>query len=275
MYAENNLARYNSVLVTFNYPLTKDMKKRYEKKIESITYAKKLSYYFYGKIENIDKLYNDVNIRKIEEIDYTDKIQNSLKKEMEVLDKSIELKVLLFKIYSNKKFLLDILGKDIKILNIDDETKIITIKIVGKNIDQLLKSPLVHYVEKSSQKLEIKSKYIATSTIAAKVSRANTLWDDPYSLSGKNISVAVIDEGRIRATHQEFNQNGSSKIHTLVNNGYVQAHSTHVAGIIGSMGINPDAHGMANNVDIYSYYFYDFAFAKAMKKAIYFSKTQR
>lgn len=68
-----------------------------------------------------------------------------------------------------------------------------------------------------------------------------------YDVSGTNIMVMVDDDGRLRNTHQEFqNAHGVSR----VDNQYVSAiaiggHANHVAGTIGARGAVPAARGVA------------------------------
>ena len=260
--------KHISVFVNFTTPLSKDLKKYYYSKgVETIVYAGNLKYYFYGDRDMLLELDNNQDVIEIKEIDYLDKVQHDFIQDIENSSEVVELKVLLFKIFDEEKISSMFKHLDAYVTNIQNNSKLVTIKLPRINIYDLLDMPLVQYVEKSSKKLEIKSNYLVYSAKAAKLSRTNILWDSPYLLSGKGVKVAIIDEGIVRVSHQEFKENGYSRVNIGLNSGYLSAHSTHVAGIIGSYGINPDAHGMANRVSMYSYYFNDFAFVGAMLKS--------
>ena len=87
---------------------------------------------------------------------------------------------------------------------------------------------------------------------AADSSNANQLWTGGglgLNLSGAGYTVGVWDAGAIRATHQEF----GTRV-TVQDSGISLAdHSTHVGGTIGAAGVVANAHGMANQVNLWSY----------------------
>lgn len=79
-----------------------------------------------------------------------------------------------------------------------------------------------------------------------------------YDVSGSDVTVLVIDEGRVRDTHQEFKNDANQTRVTIHSNSSSESynnHATHVAGTIGARGVVPNAKGFAPNVNILSMYF--------------------
>ena len=77
-------------------------------------------------------------------------------------------------------------------------------------------------------------------------SNAETLFSSPYNLSGKGITVGVIDAGGARVTHREFDNNRVENITKLD----IHRHTTHVVGTIAAKGLKEDARGFANRVKV-------------------------
>lgn len=98
---------------------------------------------------------------------------------------------------------------------------------------------------------------ITDNAEAAITTRANELWPGGslgISVTGANFhdKIGVWDGGSARATHQEFNNTGVSRV--LVKDGGSQsAHATHVAGTIIAAGVDPAAQGMAYEGTVHSY----------------------
>lgn len=79
-----------------------------------------------------------------------------------------------------------------------------------------------------------------------------------YDVSGSNVTVLVIDGGRVRDTHQEFKNDANQTRVTIHPNSVsipYNYHATHVAGTIGARGVVANAKGFAPNVNILSMYF--------------------
>ncbi|WP_282031556.1 S8 family serine peptidase [Winogradskyella eximia] len=80
------------------------------------------------------------------------------------------------------------------------------------------------------------------------------------NLDGSNMTVGVWDGGPADNTHPEFaNSSNSGSRVTIIDNSVVDgdtgysSHGTHVSGTISAKGVNPNALGMAPNVNIKSY----------------------
>jgi len=95
-----------------------------------------------------------------------------------------------------------------------------------------------------------KPEYITTFNYgAAQTTRAVELWEG--GSSGLNISgegydkLGEWDAGHIRKSHQEFTDQGSSRVTNMDGESPTHYHSTHVAGTLIAAGINASAQGMA------------------------------
>ncbi|MGB3536221.1 MAG: S8 family serine peptidase [Microcoleaceae cyanobacterium] len=101
---------------------------------------------------------------------------------------------------------------------------------------------------------------VPSNVSAADTTNADQLWDGNrirglgLNLSGDGITVGVWDGGNVLNTHQEF---GNRVILGENSPGGFGDHATHVAGTIGASGVDPDARGMANQVEIVSYDYND------------------
>jgi hypothetical protein len=85
--------------------------------------------------------------------------------------------------------------------------------------------------------------YAAISTAADVLRSAAT-----YGLIGRSVTVGVWDAGAALSTHQEFG--GRVRV---MDGAASHEHSTHVAGTIAAVGIDPNARGMATNCRVHSY----------------------
>ncbi len=110
----------------------------------------------------------------------------------------------------------------------------------------------------------------STNYEAMKLLKIDELWKEPYNLSGEGVKVAVVDWGKVRVTHQEFQKNGRSRIHIMGKENEKQPyhpHATFLTGTIAAKGVNPKAKGAAENVEIYSYYAPEYSYARAVLQA--------
>ncbi len=113
-----------------------------------------------------------------------------------------------------------------------------------KNITDKVKTPL------SEMNLE---SMIQSNTLALTV--------EPYNLNGEDITIGVVDEGSVRATHQEFD----TRVKNITNED-ISEHATHVAGTIAAKGVDKDARGYANKSSIEVLSFKDIYFAQAVEE---------
>ena len=100
--------------------------------------------------------------------------------------------------------------------------------------------------------------YYKTDNLGAAITtRANQLWEGGsvgVVIEGEGYDkVAIWDGGKVRDTHQEFNQTGSSRIILSDGASSLSAHATHVAGTIIAGGVNAEAHGMAKLAQLKTY----------------------
>ncbi len=90
--------------------------------------------------------------------------------------------------------------------------------------------------------------YITHNLGAAHTTRAAELW--PGGSTGLNITgqgyvqLGEWDAGKVRSTHQEFTDQGGSRVIIMDGNHALNDHSTHVAGTLVAGGVDPNAKGM-------------------------------
>jgi hypothetical protein len=92
--------------------------------------------------------------------------------------------------------------------------------------------------------------YITTTNLgAAQTTRASELWEG--GSTGINIfgegydKLGEWDGGKVRTTHVEFNDQGTSRVTQMDNTAPVSNHATHVAGTLVAAGLDGNARGMA------------------------------
>lgn len=95
---------------------------------------------------------------------------------------------------------------------------------------------------------------ITLNVNAADTTNTDRLWAGGglgLGLTGAGVDVGVWDAGRIRSTHQEFNNGNRVTLIDTANNSF-NDHATHVAGTIGARGALANARGMADQLAIRS-----------------------
>jgi hypothetical protein len=100
--------------------------------------------------------------------------------------------------------------------------------------------------------------YFKTDNLGAAITtRANQLWEGGsvgVVIEGEGYDkVGIWDGGKVRNTHQEFNQTGSQRIILGDGASSLSAHSTHVAGTIIAGGVDNEAHGMAPLAELWTH----------------------
>lgn len=100
--------------------------------------------------------------------------------------------------------------------------------------------------------------YYATDNFgAAHTTRANELWDGGstgLNLAGTDYdNLGEWDGGKVRVSHQEFTNNGASRVTQMDNTSGLHFHATHVAGTMVAAGVVSDAKGMAYDGELKSW----------------------
>lgn len=94
--------------------------------------------------------------------------------------------------------------------------------------------------------------YITHNYTASQTISTNAVWDGGAAgldLSGEGYVAGVWDGGKVRASHQEFDDRVSQQD----NASDLGDHATHVSGTIGASGVDEDAKGMAPQATIHAY----------------------
>ncbi len=265
-----------TIIVQVREPLSSLQKESlYSDGIENIVYAGDLSYYLYGKGESIDKILKDrdyiVSYSNME-VEFTtpptlhsDNILSTYS-----MNDMLNLNILFLKEMSEDELIdyFERYGLDIYISSVTPSLRSAKVKLFVSDMEKLKKLPLIQYMEEihtlSAISLddEISTK-VGRNLKSAHYSNVDQLWDGEYQLNGEGMKVGVVDGGATRSTHNEFIKYGVSRVILEKGNDIYNAHATHVAGTIGATGVDEKAHGMANDVAIYSYSFDNSAFADA------------
>ena len=254
-----------TVLVSFFNPLSYSEKEYFfEMGVDTIVYAGDLNYYFYLPESVALQLHNEKNVKAVHRADPSQKMHLYDGSLTTLSDEDvIDANILFLKemAYSDVENYFNANDISAQILKVTPELRSAKVHLRIADFKKLAKLPLVQYLDKAQQLLLPKSvpALETRNSKTAKATHVKELWTAPYNLNGRNIAVGVVDGGAIRATHQEF----GDRVH-IRTTADVNFHATHVAGSIGAKGVNKDAHGMANEVDIYSYYFGDDAFSEAV-----------
>jgi hypothetical protein len=100
--------------------------------------------------------------------------------------------------------------------------------------------------------------YFKTHNLGAAITtRANQLWPGGsvgVTITGEGYDkVSLWDGGAVRTTHQEFNNEGASRVIKGDNASSLSSHATHVAGTIVAGGVNSNAKGMAYRGQVKAY----------------------
>lgn len=272
-----NLDDKDVKLIKFKRPLSNKEIVRYMKDgVESIEYAGDLSYYFYAKRSILSRLLfqemrfsskNSNHLIGYASLPLNSKISKELLYSKNLKD-SLLLNVSLFAPIE-PSLIKDKFSKiDFDVLKVYPNGKNIVIRLDKSDLKKFVSNPLVKYVEEKVDKIKIidgiKEDFVKKrNLISAEMMHVKELWNSPYNLNGDGIRVGVVDGGNIRDTHREFMINGISRVKITNPNAPLSRHATHVAGTIGAFGLNPLAHGMANETEIYSYYFQDAYFSQA------------
>ncbi len=258
-----------TVLVGCNKPLSKSEKERfYAMGVDTIVYAGDLNYYFYLPESLVSSLHEVTDITSIRSVDSQERI-NQRHGDGATLatlseDDVIEANVIFLKELPRHEVEAYLLENsiDAQIEKVTPELRSARVKLTIRDFKKMVALPLVQYMDKAQKLFQTDATPLLEerNSKTSEASRVKDLWTSPYNLDGRNFSVGIVDGGAALKTHREF----GNRVHDRTSSGEVNFHATHVAGTIGAAGVNPKAHGMANEVDIYSYFFGDDAFSDAV-----------
>ncbi len=262
-----------TVLVTCNQVLTAAQKERfYAMGVETIVYAGGLSYYFYLPESLSAKIAAQKIVASVTPVDAKMRLSQEKAEQgaLTVLgdDDMITVNVLFLKEMERNEIeaLLARDGVDATIRKVTPQLRSAQLRLRVSAYKKLSGEPLIQYMDRVQSLLATDSlpahPLETRNAKTAHDSHVAPLWSAPYNLDGRNMVAGVVDGGAALTTHQEF----GGRVHDETSTHEVNFHATHVCGTIAAAGVNPKAHGMANEAEIYSYYFSDDAFADAVLK---------
>lgn len=263
-----------SIIIKVSKPLSEKNKDRlYKNGAKSIAYAGELSYYISCSEDSVDSIVDSTkNYEGIAILESNHKLEKNLQNIS--LNDELEVNIGFISYVDSQKFqtMLNSHGIEAKTLEVNSQLKNAKVRVSRVNLQKLAKLNEVMYISKAhkiglikSFSAEISGKDYYTNEDM----RADQLQSGAYNLDGVNVKVGIVDQGQIRASHQEFKTGTISRVINRVSSGGVSAHSTHVGGIFGADGkdINGNAttaEGVATSSKIYSYGFLDVSFANAV-----------
>ena len=273
---------YATYLIKFDTPINSSKKRLFLKEgVEVIKYAGDLSYYFYAK----NSIFNRLSLKDAKGFAKLSPIykisQNILKKDVKsyAIDDNGNylLNVLFFKKIDREEIERVFKDFDVSILKISNFKALISIPY--KEIYDLAKIPLIWHIETKNPPIESfapikmrrdESSLSPTTNLKAyELMGVSSLWREPYNLNGEGIKIALVDWGVVRPTHQEFVQDGVSRIKIKGDMKELSFHATHIAGTIAAAGVNPQAHGGASKALIYNYFAPEISYTRAVAKAYF------
>ncbi len=287
----NNLdSSYETVLVKFKKPLKKEEKNKYIKMgVKTIKYAGDLAYYFLAKRELFKKLSFEKGTKFAPFLPIYKISQRILKKETNdyAIDENGKYILNVITFYETDLKEIENLLKDIESVEIikhnENETQI---KISYEEIEKLSKIPQIWRIEEKKppisfnspfylKKRELKNKREdtlenTTNLAAYRLMGVSKMWEPPYNLTGEGVKIALVDWGKVRKTHQEFQEGGESRV--IIEGEQdrdLSFHATHIAGTIAAKGVNEDSKGGAPKSTIYDYYAPEISYTRAVLKAFF------
>ena len=243
---------------------SKDKELLYQNGVESIRYAGEGRYYLYTKNENISAFLRGISyIKSIKKLD-DKKLDDELFKEKRGLgtlfySDEIKLTVLFFEEMSKEEIesYFSASSIDIEVLSANKALRSATIVAKKSDLDRLKTLGKIEYIQKAHS--------IGLKNAKTRSYEGVDSVNESYGLDGSGTSVAIVDGGLVREDHIEFLSGSNSRVHTEGNYDFAD-HATHVAGTIAAKGVDKRAKGMAPKASIYSFSFYDGAFANMSVK---------
>ena len=280
---------FSTFIIKFKKPIKKEEKENYFKQgIKSIKYAGDLSYYFLAKKEIFQKI-SFPNATGFAPFLPIYKIpQRILKQEINSYAKTNEGKYILniMFFYDMEKEDIENILKDIESVKIlksyENETEI---EIAYEEIEKLSKIALIWHIEEKKPPIAEEISFFnlkkkreetlpnTTNLAAYQLMGVSKMWEPPYNLTGEGVKIALVDWGKVRETHQEFAENGESRIkHKGTEDKELSFHATHIAGTIAAKGVNENSKGGAPESTIYDYYAPETSYTRAVLKAFFEEK---
>ena len=261
--------KVQTIMIEAASPLSEaDKEILYDAGIENIVYAGALGYYIYGDTSHLENALNSIDkIKSISAILPSSKVSSTVQNHQDTLSDfaygaPIEFTILLIKEMNQDALsrYLQEAGIDATVYDVMPSLKSAKIKISSDAYEKVKSLPLIQYMDKSHT-LGVNETKKSRNLKSATYENITKLWSDTYHLNGEGMSVAVVDGGLVRNTHQEFVNGGVSSVVLENTISSYADHATHVAGTIIADGDNQKARGVANQATLYSYTFLDSAFA--------------
>jgi len=259
-----------TVIHTFSSLTEREQEKLYSAGAKVILYAGIDSYYLLADNEDIESI-----VKSIDKIDGISVVKPEYKIDSELKDinanDTVRVKVSLVKEMDKNSFS-DLLNKndiEYKNLKLNSEFPMVELTVTGIDVERLASLPVVKEISKYHAVGLVKpfSTTLKADDIAV-INQINltNVWKNEDDLDGVNIPVAIVDEGRVRKTHVEFQSGQVTRVKDKVIKGTSSLHSTHVAGIIGAKGVNVKAKGIADGSMIYNFCYKDSYFASSISQ---------
>jgi len=241
--------------------------KLYSAGAKTISYAGVNSYYVLANIDDIQNISESIDsFDKIAVLEPEHKIAKELK-DISINDQ-VKIKVSFVEQFSLEEVEEILNSHDIEYKEFKYNEDFASLEVIVDGLDverlaalaevkEIAKYHEIGLIKPFSKTLETMDLSIIESTNTDSVVELDT------DLDGSNVPIGVVDEGEVYTEHQEFKQGYATRIRDRAN-GSTSAHSTHVAGIIGSQGVTQKAKGMAVSAQIYSYIYEDLYFASAL-----------
>ncbi len=264
-----------TIMIEASSPLTTLEKEAiYASGVESIVYVGSLRYYLYGNMQSIEKSLDITEkITEAKAVVASSKVSKHLTEYESGLSalangSPMHFNILLLKEMSQESLesYFEEAGINAKVSHVTQGLKSAKIRISAEDYEKVKNLSLIQYMDRShTLGLNDSTKQVRNSK-STKYENITPLWSDRYHLNGEGMSVAVVDGGFVRKSHQEFVENEISSVFLKGNGGDFADHATHVAGTIMADGDDSKARGVANMSKLYSYTFLENSFADVTLK---------
>ena len=264
-----------TIMIEASSPLTKiEQESIYATGVESVVYIGELRYYLYGSMDSIhEALGVTEKITQAKAVVPSSKVSKHLNENEEGLSSlangaPLHFNILLLKEMSKGALeaYFEEAGIQAKISHVTQGLKSAKIRVSAEDYEKVKNLPLIQYMDRSHTLGLNDSVKQGRNAKSAKYENITALWQNSYHLNGEGMSVAVVDGGFVRKSHQEFVDKGVSSVFLKGDGGDFADHATHVAGTIMADGDDSKARGVANMSSLYSYTFLESSFADVTLK---------